>query len=150
MLDNIIGLVKDQVISSVTGGNISIPADKKDQIVETTTNSLMDGLKSNLTLDNLSSLAGLFGGSGSIASNSITQSIQTSVVSSLCEKVGLSKEMSKTIAAVAIPAVMGMFQSKVNDPKDSSFSIDSLIKAFSGGSGKGGGLLGALTGLFGK
>lgn len=148
MLDNIIGLVKDQVLNSVTGGNIDIPADKKDQIVDTTASSFMDGLKSNISMDNLSSLTSLFGSKDSTSTNSITSGIQSTVVASLCEKVGLSKELANTIASTAIPAIMGMFQSKANDPNDSSFSIESLIKSFSGG--KGGGILGALTGLFGK
>lgn len=149
MLDNIVGLVKDQVLGSLTGGNVSIPADKKDQVVDTTTNSLMDGLKSSFSLDNLSSLTSLFGAQGSATgSNAISDGLQSSVISSLMDKVGISKDLSSSIASSVIPAVMGMFQKKINDPSESNFSIESLIKTFSGNSG--GGILGALGGLFGK
>lgn len=149
MLDNIVSLVKDQVLGSLTGSNINIPTDKKDQVVDTTTNSLMDSLKSSFSLDNLSSLTSLFGSQDSSSvTNSITTSLQSSVISSLIEKVGLSKDLSNSIASTVIPAVVSMFQNKINDPNDSSFSIESLIKSFSGNSG--GGILGTLSGLFGK
>lgn len=148
MLDNIVNLVKDQVLSSITGGNVEIPADKKDAIVDTTTESLMDGLKSNFTLDNLSSLTSMFSGDNSATSNNITSGLQSNVVSALSEKVGLGKDLSSTIASTVIPAVISMFQQKTNDPNDSTFSIESLMKMFGGNNSSG--ILGALGSLFGK
>lgn len=149
MIDNIVGLVKDQVLGSLTSGNIDIPSDKKDQIIDTTTNSLVDGLKSSFSLKNIPALTKLFKGQSSASvSNGITDKLESSVISSLTEKVGISKDLSNSIASTVIPAVVSMFQEKINDPSDSSFSIESLIKSFSGNSG--GGILGMLKGLFGK
>lgn len=150
MLDNIINLVKEQV-TSVISGNADIPADKKSEAVSATTTSIVDGLKSQFTSDNLSSITSLFSG-GDNSSSGIVDSLQTSVVSTLSEKVGLSKDVASGIASSIIPAVVGLF----SQGGGAGFSVDSLIGAFTGGDGggdpkkSGGGLLGTLGRLFGK
>jgi uncharacterized protein YidB (DUF937 family) len=146
MLENIIGLVKDQVLNTVSG-NANIPEDKKDSVVETTTSAVLSGLKDHFTPDNLSAITSLFGG-GSGAGNNISSSLQTTVVSALSEKVGLNKDLANSIASSVIPAIMGLLSNKSNDPNDSGFSVESIIGALSGKGG--GGILGALGSLFGK
>lgn len=146
MLDNIINLVKEQALGAITG-NAGIPADKKDAAVEATTSSIVDGLKEHFTPDNLSAITNLFSGGASDAQG-ISSSLQGSVVSALSEKVGLSKDIANNIASAVIPAVIGLFSKKTNDPNDSGFSIESLMKAFGGG-GKSGGIFDALGSLFG-
>jgi len=148
MLDGILDLVKEQALGAVT--RAGVPAEKKDAAVETTAASIVDGLKNNISLDNISSLAGLFGGSSSssavTASNPIVSSIQNTVVSALSEKVGLNKTMATTIAATVVPALIGLLSKKSNDPND-SFDFGSLIQSFTGGSSEGG-LLGGILGKF--
>lgn len=144
MLDNIIDLVKNQVLGTIEN-DPEVPADKKGAAIEATTSSIVDGLKSQLTTDNLSNLMGLFGGDSN--SDTITNSIQESVVSALSEKVGLSKETARSIASAVIPAIIGLISKKNNDPND-SFNLESLVESVTGK--KGGGLLGALGSLFGK
>lgn len=145
MLDNIINLVKEQALGAITG-NAGVPAEKKDAAVDATTSSIVDGLKEHFTPDNLSALTSLFGGGASDAQG-ISASLQNSVVSALCEKVGLSKDVANGIASVVIPAVIGLFSKKTNDSNDSEFSIESLVQAFNGGNG--GGIFDALGSLFG-
>lgn len=145
MLDNIINLVKDQVLSSISG-NTDIPADKKDAAVNTTTSSIVDGLKEHFTPDNLSAITSLFGGTSTDSQN-IISSLQSSVVSALTSKVGLGKDVANSIASTVVPAVVGLFSKKANDPNDSGFSIESLVQAFGGG--KSGGIFDALGSLFG-
>lgn len=144
MLDSIINLVKNQALGAITN-NAAVPADKKDAAVETTTSTIVDGLKSQLTPSNLSNLTGLFGGNS--GSSAITDSIQGSVVSALSEKVGLNKDIANSIASTVIPAVIGLISKKNNDAND-SFSLESLVESVTGK--KEGGILGALGGLFGK
>ncbi|SHF17978.1 DUF937 domain-containing protein [Dysgonomonas macrotermitis] len=146
MLDNIIKLVKEQALGAISG-NAQVPADKQEAAVETTTTSIVDGLKDHFTPDNLSAITNLFSG-GASDMEGISSSLQGSVVSALSEKVGLSKEVANSVASAVIPAVIGIFSKKANDPNDSGFSVESLIKAFSGGKG-GGGIFDALGSLFG-
>lgn len=145
MLDNIINLVKEEALKSITN-NADVPADKKDAAIETTTSSIVDGIKNQLSGGNVTDLIGMFTGD-SKASNSLTDSIQTSVITSLIEKVGLNKGVANTIATTVIPAVMSMISKKNNDSND-SFDIGSIIESVSGG--KKGGLLDAIGGIFGK
>ena len=149
MLDGILDLIKDQALGAVTN-NTDIPDDKKEAAVETTTSTIMDGLKNNLSFDNLSSLTGLLGGENSATSdNTMVNSLQTSVVSALSEKVGLSKEVAGSIASTVVPALLQLLSKKSGDTND-SFSFESLLESFTGGSGKKGGILGVLGKLFGK
>lgn len=149
MLDGILDLVKDQALGAITN-NADVPDDKKEAAVETTTSAIVDGLKNNLSLDNISSLLGIFSGGDSTASTSQTaDSIQTSVVSSLSEKVGLSKEVAGSIASTVVPALLQLLTKKSGDAND-SFSFESLLESFTGGNNKKGGILGTLGKLFGR
>lgn len=147
MLEGIIDLVKDQVLPAITN-NSAIPTDKKEAAVETTTSTIVDGLKEHFTPDNLASITSLFSGSGSAGGGDIVSGLQSSVVNALSEKVGLNKDIANSIASAVVPAIMSLFSQKVNDPNDKGFSIESIVGAF-GGKGSGG-ILGALGGLFGK
>lgn len=144
MLDSIIDLVKNEALSAITN-NSGVPADKKDAAIETTTSSIVDGLKNQLTPDNLSNIISLVGG-GSGSSDSLSGSLENSVVSALSQKVDLNANVAKSIASVVIPAIMGLIAKKNDDPND-SFNLESLAKSLTKDKG---GILGALGGLFGK
>lgn len=150
MLNEIIDLVKEQVEGVVAKANV--PSDKQSAAVEATTTSIVDGLKNNLSLDNISSITSLFGGDGDasgLANNSVVTSIQSSVVSALKDKVGLSPAIASSISTTVIPAILGLLSKKSNDPGD-SFDFSSLLGAFSGGSTSKGGILNSIMKLFGK
>ncbi|MDR1706429.1 MAG: DUF937 domain-containing protein [Prevotella sp.] len=148
MLDGILDLIKDQALGAITN-NADVPDDKKSAAVETTTNAIVDGFKNNLSLDNVSSLLGLSGDDSALTNNQTVNSIQTSVISSLSEKVGLSKEVAGSIAAAVVPALLQLLSKKSGDTND-SFSFDSLLQSFTGSSQKGGGILSTLGKLFGR
>jgi len=150
MLESIIDMVKKEV-SDVVLGQSDVPADKRDQVVETTTSALVNNMKDHFIPDNLSDLTKLFTGGSSGTSttgSSMASSLQSSVVSALSEKLGLNSSTANTIAAAVIPAVMSLFTKKVNDSNEPGFNIGSLIQSFT--SGDGSGILGALGKLFGK
>ncbi|MBK5720682.1 DUF937 domain-containing protein [Dysgonomonas sp. Marseille-P4677] len=144
MLDGIIDIVKNQALEAISQ-NSDVPTNKKEAAIETTTSSIVDGIKSQLTTSNLPNLMNLFGGGSD--SKAITDSIQGSVVSALSEKVGLNKDTANSIASVVIPAVISLISKKNNDSND-SFNLESLVESVAGK--KGGGLLGALSSLFKK
>nr|WP_297166261.1 DUF937 domain-containing protein [uncultured Dysgonomonas sp.] len=145
MLEGILDLVKEQVVPAIAN-NENIPADKRSAVVETTTTTVVEGLKEYFTPDNISSITSLF--SGEAGGSNIVSGLQNSVVNALSEKLGLNKDIANSIASAVIPAIMSLFSQKANDPNDESFTIESLIGALGGKSG--GGLLGMLGGLFGN
>ncbi len=89
MFEQMLGLVKGQVSKSLSGIE-GIPAGKESAVVETTTSSLMSGLKKFATPDKLSGLLGMVGGGGGGAKNTGVNTIGTGVVSALTSKVGLN------------------------------------------------------------
>lgn len=148
MLDNIINTVKEQVTKVIRENN-DIPAEKEDAAIQTTTSSILENLKDKINPDNISSIIGMMKNHGTATSgNSITDSIQNSVASSLSSKEGIDHGVASKIAAAVIPVLMGIFAKKSNDPDD-SFNIGTLISALSGGD-KGGNILGKIGGLFNK
>lgn len=160
MLDNILDLVKDQVVKSISD-KVDIPADKQQETVETAASSILDGFKSQITPGNISEIMGLFGGgnsAGSLGNSVIAQGVQSTVVSALTSKVGLNKGLATTIAGIVVPAVMSMFSKKVSDDNEPGFDIGSLIGAFTGGGNNSsskssdtlGSVINVLGGLFGK
>ncbi|MFV0468937.1 MAG: DUF937 domain-containing protein [Dysgonomonas sp.] len=144
MLDGIVDLVKKEALG-VISNNTDVPDDKKEVAVETTTSALVDGFKEHFTLDNLSSITSLFNGGSD--TNGLENSLQSSVISALTDKVGLNKDVATSISSAVIPALFGLLSKKSNDEND-SFSIESLVNSLTGGKSSGG-ILGALKGLFG-
>lgn len=153
MLENILSLVKDQVMPAINKADI--PQEKQQQAVDTTASTILDGLKDQLVPSNLSEVMNLFGkgsssSSSSFGNNVMVQTIQSSVVSALTQKVGLSSGIANTIASVAVPAVMSLLSKKVQDSNEPGFNIESLVKSLGGSDNKDkGGLAGMLGGLFG-
>lgn len=150
MLDGILDLVKDQAMKAITN-NADVPEEKKEDAINTTTSTIVDSLKGQMSSGDLGGIMSLFGGGSSdIASNPIVSSLQSSLVSALGKKVGLSSSICNTIASAVIPALIGMISNKEKDPND-SFNLASLVESFAGQQGgKKGGLLDGLGGLFGK
>ena len=149
MLDNILGLVKQEVSDAVVN-NADVPEDKKDEAVHATTSAIMNELKNSLTPENLSSLLGMFGNRPASAGtgSNVVNNVQNSVVSALADKVGINKGTAINIAAAVIPAIMSIFSKKVNDPGEPSFNINSIIGAFTGNSNDG--IIGAIGKLFAR
>ncbi len=151
MLNSIINLVKDEASKAVS--NAGVPAEKQEETVQTATSTIVKEMAGHFIPDNLSALSGLFGGSGGATSSGIgsnlTSGIESSVVSALVQKVGLNSTIANGVASLLVPAVMGMISKNVKDPNKPGFNVESIIESVTG-KGTGGGLLGALGGLFGK
>lgn len=111
---------------------------KKQQAVEETTKTVADGLKQNITPGNISGLKSLFtgGGASSITGNPIVQNIEKMVINTLIQKVGLSPNISNSVASSIVSAVAGNLSNKVQDPNEKGFDLQSLIGAFTGGGNK--------------
>lgn len=157
MMEEIMNLIKGQVEKTVAS-DMEIPKEKKKVTVETTTNSLIDGLKQYATPDNMSALTSLFGGGKLEDTDAVSMSkgLESNMVSALTSKAGLSTDSAQKLAMIVIPAVISLFGKKISDKNAPGFNIGSLIDTFTGtGKGKNknsnplGNLMGMLGGLFG-
>ncbi len=146
MFEQMLGLVKGQVSKSLSGIE-GIPAGKESAVVETTTSSLMSGLKKFATPDKLSGLLGMVGGGGGGAKNTGVNTIGTGVVSALTSKVGLNPAVAAAIANKVVPAVLSLLSKNVGDASKPGFNIGSIVGALGGGGG--GGLANAVGGMLG-
>jgi len=133
MLDQILNIIKEQA-GNIINANPDVPADKKAATVETTTQAVVDGMKENINMSNLSHLSDLFSGDVKASStmNPLLESIKNTVTSSLTQKVGLGAGTANGIAASLIPVIFKIFSEKANDPNqnEQGFNIGNLIKTF--------------------
>ena len=145
MFDNLLNLVKEHAGDAIVN-NPAIPNEKNDEAIHTTTTSIVDTLKSQLTSGNMSSIMDMFKGGGSaINASSIGTAVHGNVVSDLMKKFGIDNAQASGIASSLLPKVMESFVSKTNDPNDKSFDASSIISSLGGSAG---GIGGMLKGLF--
>lgn len=148
-MSEIMDLIKQNVLGFISN-NDEVPADKKDDVVNETTNSILDGFKSNFNLNNISEIKNLFSGNnGAVEDNTITNNVQGNVISSLIQKVGLTKGTSETIASTVVPMVIKAISGKMTGGKFDVSSLLSLISGSKSGSEGDSGILGKLGKLFG-
>lgn len=148
-MNEIIDLIKNNVLGAISN-NKEVSDDKKDSVVDIATDSILDGLKSKLSLDNISEIKNLFSGdSSSLQNNPIVNSIQGNVMSALMQKVGLSNGISSSIATTVVPLVIKALSGKVSG---GNFDINSLVGMLTGGDSKqeakSGGIMGKIGSLF--
>jgi hypothetical protein len=143
MLENLIQLIKENAGEAIIN-NPAIPNEHNDAAVETTATSIVDSLKENMGNGGIDSITSLFQGGGS---PSMITNIATSAAGNLMSKFGIDSAAANGIVQKLIPTVMNQFVSKTNDPNDSSFDLQDIIKNLGGGGS--GGILGAIKGLFG-
>lgn len=167
MIDNLLGLVQ-QFAGNALNNNPDVPEDKKSSIIESAAAGLLNGFqKEATTTDGLSQILGMLGGgsSNSGISNAFSQNIQSAVISSLMDKVGIKNELAKNIAGQLVPTILGALSnskgeginasgllSSIMGDKASGVDVKGLLDKFAGGDdGKfdlsdAMGMLGKLTG----
>lgn len=148
-MSEIINLIKNNVLGAISN-NENVSADKKDEVIKETTGSIIDGLKNNLSPENMSEIKNLFSGdSSAMHNNPITNNIQGNVISTLMQKVGLSDGISSSIASTVVPLVIKAISGKMNGD---DFNISSFLNMISGNDKESGakdsGIIGKITNLF--
>lgn len=150
MLENLINLVKENAGEAIIN-NPAIPNEKNDSACETAATSIFNNLKNMAGSGDLSSITSLFQGGGSAAlSHPVVNNISSNVVGDLMNKFGLDHGAASNIVSQLIPTVMSKLVHKTNDPNDNSFDLQGILSSLTGGSGAGGGIFGAVKGLFGN
>ena len=146
MLDQLINSLKSEV-----GGQLSsqtnLPAGSIDKVFSVISDVTKKEVTGQMLGGNLSNVMNLFSNQPNNSGANLLQSnISSGVISSLTSKLGISPEISKTIAAVAIPALINMITNKNSaTPDDDPSPLNEIF----GGEPKGGLLGGIAKGLLG-
>jgi hypothetical protein len=133
MLDNLVNLVQQVAGSSITN-NPAIPNENHNAVIKSAAEGIFKGLQSQATGGGLNQILGMLtsaGGSG--ISSSLSQSVQSSVVSSLTGQSGIKSELAKTIAAQLVPTVLGALSKHTADPNNSTFNVGGILNSLTGG-----------------
>lgn len=154
MLDNVLKLIEGPVTDAITKSK-EIPVSKKDVAISATTTGIADTLQKSFTPENISMLTGLFtdGSKAASGKNFLTDSITSTIVNILSQKVGISKTAAGSIASAILPPLMKVISTKMSGgSKDGGIDIGSLIEMFSNGksSKNSGNVFGDVLGSLGK
>ncbi len=150
MLDQLIKSLKSEV-----GGQLisqaNLPAGSIDKVFSVIGDVTKKEVTDQMLGGNLSDVMNLFSNKpNNNGANLLQSNISSGVISGLVSKLGISPAMSKTIAAVAIPALINLITQKNNTTPDNDPSPLNDLFGGAGGGGLGGIAKGLLGGLFKK
>ena len=151
MLEQLINSLKSEVGEQLKS-QTNLPAGSMDKVFSVIGDVTRKEVTGQMLGGNLGNVMNLFSNkANNEGANMLQSNITSGVISNLTSKLGLSPQVSKTIAAVAIPALINMITRKNSTTPDDD---PSPLNEIFGGSGKGG-LLGSvakgmLGGLFKK
>lgn len=112
MIDSLLGVVK-QFAGDAVANNSAIPKNQTNSALQSITDGILGGLKNEATGGNLEQVVGIFT-SGNV-NKSLSSTIQTSVVNSLMDKIGIQNAAAKKVAAQVVPLVLGALSNKSSD-----------------------------------
>jgi hypothetical protein len=147
MLEQLLNSLKSEI-----GDNISsqtrLPDGHLDKVISVIGNVAKKEVTSQMAGGNLSHLMNLFSDNpNNDGANQIQSDIHSNVISELTRKLGISTELSKNIAGIALPALMSMITKKNNCTPDNDPSpLTELFGAVEGGNP--GGIVNDLLGKF--
>ncbi len=118
-------------------------------VAQTAGTSIFETLASQIGGGNIGGLTEMLSGTDTSADHPVASSMSSNVVESLVQKAGVSPQIASTIASVAIPMIMNMFNKQAGQAQSNGIDIGGLISGALSGGGQsqgGGGLLGGLLG----
>jgi len=131
MLDELLKSGGSELISQL-GSKFNLNSTQGNKVVDVTTDVLKKGITKEVTSGNFDGILSLLNGKSSSAGSALTNSLTESLVAGFISKVGLSKEVSGTIAKFVIPFLM----SKLAKNKPSGgFNAASLMSIVQGSAG---------------
>lgn len=133
MLESLLNLVKENAGDAIINNN-SVPNELNDSAVQTTSDSILESLKGQVSSGNISRITDLLRNGSQGNSGDLMSGISSNVISNLTSKLGIDSQTANGIATTLIPIVMSKLASKTNDPNDSSFDLQGIIGSLGGGS----------------
>jgi uncharacterized protein YidB (DUF937 family) len=122
MLENLLGTLKSEV-----GGQIlnqaQLPAEHLDGVIKVIGDVAKKEVTGQMLGGGLGNVLNLFSNqSNNAGANALQSNITSGVISGLISKLGLSQQMSNTIATVAVPALINMITKKNSTTPDDDAS----------------------------
>lgn len=145
MIENLNNLVREEAADTIIQ-NPAIPNEKNEDAIQAATGSIEEVLHEKTASGNFAEVSGLFGG-GDILNNPIVQKIKE-VFAGKLGNLGVDQSSALGAAGGIIPALIEKFVRRTNDPNDSSFNLQDLLKQFAGSDGKFN--MNDIGGMFGK
>lgn len=148
MLDQLIKLVQQNAGDAIVK-NDAIPNQFNNAAIEDVAQQIFSGLKGQASQGNLKDVASVFqmGNASALAGNPMVTQIVGSVAKNFAAKFGVSPQIAQSVAMGLVPQVMNQFVKKTNDPNDSDFDLQDMLRGFTGNKGLDvGSILGGLTG----
>ena len=136
MIDQLIKLVQQNAGDAIVN-NDAIPNQFNGAAIESVARQIMTGLQVRASQGDTQQVASLFNGAdlSSLSGNPMVSQMITKVAGEFAGRFGVSPQMAQTIAAGLIPQVMNQFVNKTNDPNDSDFDLQDMLRGFTGNSG---------------
>ncbi len=147
MLDNILGGLKDQVISAVAE-KTGLNANQAEETIPVAKESIMSGLMGAVSGGNMSGILGMFsGGKGGFLQNMVYQNIASNFIGGITSKLGISPDMAQMVSSTALPMIIDKIGGKAAD--DSGNVTESGLMSALGMSGGMGDMLGKAGDMLG-
>ena len=131
MLKELFDLVKGNAAESVIN-NPDVPNEHNDAVVAEATNTVASGLRNIVAGGGLQSLLSLFGSAGkdkkSLLSNPIASMMMGHFAGKLMNKFNFNSSQANNLSGHLIPNVLGSLIEKTNDPRESGFSLEKLLR----------------------
>lgn len=141
-------IIAQQVASAA--GNIEIPANIKNQVMNGLTQSILGSLTQTATqAGGAEVIKNLLSGKQSAASSPVTALAGKLFANNILGKLGLGSQQNNALAGI-IPTIMGKLSGLIKDVDgDGDVDLNDIILSLKGGSGKAS-ILGAATSILGK
>lgn len=155
MLDQLLAMVKEIGQEQVVNNSL-IPNEKNETVMATASESILGTIQQALAGGRGEELLSMFqsNSSAEIMSNPLAQDMQQGFMDNASQKLGLSSNVVKGLAATMIPIIISKLVKRTNSTAeaDNGFSIQGLLGDLIGGGGQqqaAGGLdIGSLIGQF--
>lgn len=131
MLENLLKLVKDNADDAIIN-NPAVPNQQNDAAIETTTSSIFETLKTQVSANNITDIVNLFKNNGSGSNGNLLSNVNADAVKNLMAKLGIDNAAATGIASSLIPTVLNKLVNKTNDPNDSSFDLKDIVSSLGG------------------
>ncbi|MXV49411.1 hypothetical protein GS399_00385 [Pedobacter sp. HMF7647] len=157
MLENLKNLVEENAGDAIVN-NPAIPNERNGEAVSAASGSIVDVLKEHLSSGNFGDVTDLF--QGGVDGNPVVNQIKSAFAGKL-QNMNVDSETAQNTSSSLIPNVLSQLVNKTNDPNNSQFNLQDMLKQFGGDDGKfdvgdvmnlfkgkGGGIGDVLKGLF--
>jgi hypothetical protein len=137
MLEELFNLVKGSAANTVIN-NPDVPEQHNNEVIAEATNTVASGLRNMVAGGGLQNILSLFSDKGqqnskSLLNNPVVNMMIGHFADKLMSKFNLGGNQANNVASSLIPDVMHKLINNTNDPNNSAFSIDNLLRSITGG-----------------